>query len=134
MPGSANGHTPVAAVDLGSNSFHLIIGRVLGDQLTVLDRLRDPVRLAADLDDEGTLAEHALERMIPSLRRFRERLGDTPAKSVRAVATDTFRRVRQPKDLLARASSALGFPIEVLSGGEEARPIYLGVAHEGPAV
>jgi exopolyphosphatase/guanosine-5'-triphosphate,3'-diphosphate pyrophosphatase len=135
MPGGAgNGQTPVAAVDLGSNSFHLIIGRLIGDQLTVLDRLRDSVRLAADLDAEGNLHERALERMLPSLARFKERLGDIPGRRVRAVATDTFRRVRQPKDLLQRASAALGFPIEVLSGAEEARLIYLGVAHEEPAI
>lgn len=134
MSGSANGSSPVAAVDLGSNSFHLIIARVLGDQLTVLDRLREPVRIAADLDGEGHLDEQALERMLASLARFRERLVDLPAKRVRAVGTDTFRRVKQPKDLLARASAALGVPIEVLPGGEEARLIYLGVAHEEPAI
>jgi hypothetical protein len=72
--------------------------------------------------------------MLAGLGRFRERLVDLPAKRVRAVGTDTFRRVKQPKDLLARASSALGFPIEVLPGGEEARLIYLGVAHEEPAI
>jgi exopolyphosphatase/guanosine-5'-triphosphate,3'-diphosphate pyrophosphatase len=134
MSGPANGNSPVAAVDLGSNSFHLIIARVLGDQLTVLDRLREPVRLAADLEPDGTLGEKALERMLASLKRFRERLVDLPPKRVRAVGTDTFRRVKQPKDLLARASAALGVPIEVLPGGEEARLIYLGVAHEEPAI
>lgn len=134
MSGSGNGNAPVAAVDLGSNSFHLIIARVLGDQLTVLDRLREPVRLAAELDAEGNLGEKALERMLTSLKRFRERLVDLPARRVRAVGTDTFRRVRQPKDLLARASAALGVPIEVVPGGEEARLIYLGVAHEEPAI
>jgi exopolyphosphatase/guanosine-5'-triphosphate,3'-diphosphate pyrophosphatase len=131
---NGNGHTPVAAVDLGSNSFHLLIGRVIGDQLTVLDRLREPVRLAADLSADGTLGEKALERMLQALGRFRERLVDIPAKRVRAVGTDTFRRVKQPKDLLARASTALGVPIEVLPGGEEARLIFLGVAHEEPTI
>jgi exopolyphosphatase/guanosine-5'-triphosphate,3'-diphosphate pyrophosphatase len=131
---NGNGHTPVAAVDLGSNSFHLLIGRVIGDQLTVLDRLREPVRLAADLSADGTLGEKALERMLQALGRFRERLVDIPAKRVRAVGTDTFRRVKQPKDLLARASAALGVPIEVLPGGEEARLIFLGVAHEEPTI
>jgi len=130
MPGSTNGSTPVAAVDLGSNSFHLLIARVLADQVTVLDRLREPVRLADGLDAEGVLDEKALERMLETLKRFRERLVDLPPKRVRAVGTDTFRRVKQPKDLLARASAALGVPIEVLPGGEEARLIYLGVAHD----
>jgi len=127
---AAGESSPVAAVDLGSNSFHLLIARVLGDQVTVLDRLRETVRLAADLDENGALSEAALERMFTTLKRFRQRLVDLPAKRVRAVGTDTFRRVQQPKDLLPRASAALGIPIEVLAGGEEARLIYLGVAHE----
>ena len=134
MGGQGNGTTMVAAVDLGSNSFHLLIARVLGEQVTVLDRLREPVRLAADLDADGNLGERALERMLAGLERFRERLVDLPPKRVRAVGTDTFRRVKQPRDLLARASSVLGVPIEVLPGGEEARLIYLGVAHEEPAI
>jgi len=135
MPGSqGNVNTTVAAVDLGSNSFHLLIARALGDQVTVLDRLREPVRLAAGLDAHGSLSERALERMLAGLARFRERLVDLPPKRVRAVGTDTFRRVKQPKDLLARASSALGVEIEVLPGGEEARLIYLGVAQEEPAI
>ena len=134
MSGASNGNTPVAAVDLGSNSFHLLIARVLADQVTVLDRLREPVRMADGLGADGALDEKALERMLETLKRFRERLVDLPPKRVRAVGTDTFRRVTQPKDLLARASAALGVPIEVLAGGEEARLIYLGVAHEEPTV
>jgi exopolyphosphatase/guanosine-5'-triphosphate,3'-diphosphate pyrophosphatase len=131
---SSNGGAPVAAIDLGSNSFHMIIARVVGAQLTILDRLRDPVRLAADLDAEGNLHEGALERMFASLARFRERVVNLPPSRVRAVGTDTFRRVRAPRDLLARASAALGVPIEVLPGGEEARLIFLGVAQEEPAI
>ena len=134
MSGSANGNSHVAAVDLGSNSFHLIIARVLGDQVTVLDRLREPVRIADGLDPDGNLGDKALERVLASLKRFRERLVHLPPKRVRAVGTDTFRRVKSPKDVLARASAALGVPIEVLPGGEEARLIYLGVAHEEPAI
>jgi len=131
--GASNGAAPIAAVDLGSNSFHLIIARP-GDHLTVLDRLRDPVRLAAGLDDAGALNERVLTSMLESLARFRERLHDIPPSRLRAVGTDTFRRIRAPKDALARASAALGAPIEVLAGGEEARLIYLGVAHEEPGI
>jgi exopolyphosphatase/guanosine-5'-triphosphate,3'-diphosphate pyrophosphatase len=131
---SAAPPTHVAAVDLGSNSFHLLIARVLDGHVTVLDRLREPVRMAAGLDDQGNLSERALERMLAGLARFRERLVNLPPKSVRAVGTDTFRRVKQPKDLLVRASAALGVSIEVLPGGEEARLIYLGVAQEEPAI
>jgi exopolyphosphatase/guanosine-5'-triphosphate,3'-diphosphate pyrophosphatase len=134
MTGPANGSSPIAAVDLGSSSFHLVIARVLGDQVALLDRLREPVRLAAGLDEQGNLDGAAQERMLACLQRFRERLHDLPSRRVRAVATDTFRRAKQPRDLLARASSALGVPIEVLPGGEEARLIYLGVAHEEPTI
>ena len=125
---------PVAAVDLGSNSFHLIIGRVLADQVTVLDRLREPVRLAGGLDDQGNLNERAITRMLEALARFRERLTGVPSNRVRAVGTDTFRRIKTPRDVLVRASAALGVPIEILAGGEEARLIFLGVAHEEPAI
>jgi exopolyphosphatase/guanosine-5'-triphosphate,3'-diphosphate pyrophosphatase len=124
----------VAAVDLGSNSFHLLIAREMGGHLAVVDRLRDPVRLAAGLDGDGVLEEKAQERLFAALKLFRQRLGELDPARVRAVGTDTFRRVKQPKDLLERASAALGFPIEVLPGGEEARLIWLGVAHEEPAI
>jgi exopolyphosphatase/guanosine-5'-triphosphate,3'-diphosphate pyrophosphatase len=134
MSGSTNGNAPLAAVDLGSNSFHLLIAREMGGHLAVIDRLRDPVRLAAGLDGDGVLEEKAQERLFAALKRFRQRLGEIDPERVRAVGTDTFRRVKQPKDLLARASAALGFPIEVLPGGEEARLIWLGVAHEEPAI
>lgn len=129
-----NGHHPVAAVDLGSNSFHLILARVLSDHLAVQDRLRDPVRLGAGIDEDGRLSDEALERMLTSLRRFRERLAHVPPERVRAVGTDTFRRIRTPPDALERASKALGAPIAILPGAEEARLIFLGVAHEEPPV
>ncbi|MEQ1893835.1 MAG: exopolyphosphatase, partial [Planctomycetota bacterium] len=108
MSGSSNGNAPVAAVDLGSNSFHLLIAREMGGHLAVIDRLRDPVRLAAGLDGDGVLEEKAQERLFAALKLFRQRLGDFDPARVRAVGTDTFRRVKQPKDLLARASAALG--------------------------
>jgi len=121
---------PVAAVDLGSNSFHMVVGRVLGGQLSLIDRLRDPVRLAAGLDADGRIAEETIEAMLASLQRFRERLAGIPVGRVRAIGTNTFRKARLPRDLLRRASDALGYPIEVLPGPEEARLIYLGVCHE----
>ena len=127
-------NTPVAAVDLGSNSFHMVIGRVIEGQLSVLDRLRDPVRVAAGLDEAGTLSSDALERMLESLERFGQRLLDLPPSRVRAIGTATLRETREPGDLLERAGAALGHPIELLSGAEEARLIYLGVAHEQPKI
>jgi len=125
---------PLAAVDLGSNSFHLIIARVLDGELSVLDRLRDPVRMASGLDEHGVLAEETIERMLEGLRRFRQRLGDIPRARVRAIGTNTFRKTKYPRDLLQRAGAALGYPIEVLPGAEEARLIHMGVCRDLPAI
>jgi len=131
---NGKGSEPVAAVDLGSNSFHLIIGRDIGGQLSVLDRLRDPVRMAAGLDDSGRLSEETVERMLESLGRFAQRLRGIPKWRKRAIGTNAFRNAKKPRDLLARTSEALEIPIEVLSGVEEARLIYLGVAHGQPEI
>lgn len=125
---------PLAAVDLGSNSFHLVIGRELDGEVSIVDRLRDPVRLAAGLDANARLGEETVERMLASLERFRQRLVGVPRERTRAIGTNTFRLARGPKDLVERAEAALGLPIEVLSGPEEARLIYLGVAHDRPAI
>ena len=130
--GSAGG--PVAAVDLGSNSFHLLIGREIGGQLSVVDRLRDPVRMAAGLDGKGRLSRDTVDRLSDSLRRFRQRLVDIPPERVSAIGTNSFRSAKSPADLLQRSSDELGFPIEILSGLEEARLIHLGVSHEEPRI
>jgi len=123
----------MAAVDLGSNSFHLLIGRELEGELSILDRLRDPVRLADGLADGQRLEEATVARMVASLERFRQRLAGVPRERTRAIGTNTFRLATEPPDLLERAEAALGLPIEVLSGPEEARLIYLGVSHDRPA-
>ncbi len=129
-----NGSAPVAAVDLGSNSFHLVIGREVDGGLIMLDRLRDPVRMAAGLDARGVLAPDALQRICTSLERFGQLLRGIPPDRVRAIGTNTFRHAKGPQDLLERASAALGFSIEVVSGLEEARLIYLGVVHDQPSI
>ncbi len=121
----------IAAIDLGSNSFHLVIARI-GDELTVIDRIRDPVRVAAGLDDRDRLAAETLDRALACLERFGQRLKGLPQSAVRAVGTQTLRRATEPTDLVERMGAALGFPIEVLPGPEEARLIYLGVAHDSP--
>lgn len=126
----------IAAVDLGSNSFRLQVGRVAGNQIYLLDALKEPVRLAAGLDEHRILSEEAQARAIEALSRFGERLhGFHPAK-VRVVATDTFRVAKNVDVLLRKAEAALGFPVEIISGREEARLIYMGVAHamNAPAV
>ena len=119
----------VAAVDLGSNSFHMKIARVVGGDLQIVDRLREMVRLAAGLDADKRLRAEAAQRALECLARFGQRLRALPPGSVRAVGTNTFRLVREGADFLAAAEGALGHPIEIIDGREEARLIYLGVSH-----
>ena len=122
----------LAAVDLGSNSFHLVVARFEHGELRVIDRLRDSVRLAAGLREDGSLDEPHRERALACLARFGQRLHALPHEHVRAVATNTVRRLSAPAAFLGPAEQALGHPIEVVSGREEARLIYLGVAHGVP--
>jgi len=122
----------LAAVDLGSNSFHLQVARVVGEQVYPLDSLREPVRIGAGLGADKRLDEAAQQRGLNALRQFGERLRGMPPESVRAVGTNTLRVAKNAKEFLAKAEAALGFPIEVVAGREEARLIYLGVAHGLP--
>ncbi len=125
-----SGSQSVAAIDLGSNSFHMIVARAGSGDLHVLDRLQEMVRLAGGLDARGYLDKASRLRALESLHRFGERLRGMPRGAVRAVGTDTFRRARNAKKFLAAAERALGHPIEVISGQEEARLIYHGVARD----
>ena len=122
----------VCAVDLGSNSFRLQIGKVRGNQIYPLDGLKEAVRLAAGLGPDKMLDEAAQERGLEALRRFNERLRGFKPEAVRAVATNTLRVAKNAAQFLLRAEEALGFPIEVIAGREEARLIYVGVAHTLP--
>ncbi|PLK47434.1 exopolyphosphatase [Uliginosibacterium sp. TH139] len=122
----------VCAVDLGSNSFRLMVGRVQGDQIYPLDGLKEAVRLAAGLGPDKLLDEAAQQRGLEALRRFNERLRGFRPDAVRAVATNTLRVAKNAPEFLLRAEEALGFPIEVIAGREEARLIYVGVAHTLP--
>lgn len=119
----------VAAVDLGSNSFHMIVARIENGQLKVIDRLKEMVRLAGGLDDRDQLDPGTAERAIGCLERFGQRVRNMPPGSVGAVGTNTLRRARNAKPFLIQAETALGHPIEIIAGREEARLIYLGVAH-----
>ena len=121
-----------AAVDLGSNSFRMKIARAVHDDVHEVDRLRERVRLAAGLTAQKTLSDEALERALETLHKFGERLRDVPPRQVRAVGTNTLRQVKKPRAVLKRASEALGHKIEIISGQEEARLIYLGVSHSLP--
>jgi exopolyphosphatase/guanosine-5'-triphosphate,3'-diphosphate pyrophosphatase len=123
----------LAAVDLGSNSFRLIVGRLeetsAGHQIQQIDAMREPVRLGAGLGPDKRLDEAAQQRGLLALERFGERLRDFHPDRVRAVATNTLRVAKNAQEFLDRAHRALGFPIEVIAGREEARLIYAGAAH-----
>ena len=119
----------IAAVDLGSNSFHLVIARIQRGKLYILDRLRETTRLAAGLESDQRLTAEVQRRALDCLKRFGQRLAVLPQGSVRAVGTNTLRHARNAEQFLLRAQQALGHPIEVVGGQEEARLIYLGVAH-----
>ena len=119
----------LAAVDLGSNSFHMVIARVDHGGVQIVDRLREPVRLAAGLQDDGSLDDESQERAIKCLTLFGQRLRDFGADQVRAVGTNTLRKARNSRKVLQEASDALGHYIEIIPGREEARLIYLGVSH-----
>ena len=122
----------LAAVDLGSNSFHLQIGRVVDDQIYLLDGLREQVRLGAGLTRDKRIDRATQVRALDALRRFSDRLRGFPSEAVRVVGTNTLRVAKNSRQFLAEAKEALGFPIEVIAGREEARLIYLGVAHSLP--
>jgi exopolyphosphatase / guanosine-5'-triphosphate,3'-diphosphate pyrophosphatase len=125
-------YSTLAAVDLGSNSFHCQVGRVVGDQIYPLDSLREPVRLGAGLDDDKLLDAPSQERSLAALRRFGERLRGLDRRAVRAVGTNALRVAKNAPSFLKLARAALGFPIEVIAGREEARLIFIGVQHSLP--
>lgn len=128
----------VAAVDLGSNSFRMLVAQVIntpsGTQLRPIDTLRETVRLAAGLTENKILGIDAYQRGLTAIRRFGERIRGFNPANVRAVATNTLRVAKNAQQFVKDAEDALGFPIEVIAGVEEARLIYIGAAHEVPAV
>jgi exopolyphosphatase/guanosine-5'-triphosphate,3'-diphosphate pyrophosphatase len=122
----------VAAVDLGSNSFRLQVGRVVDDQIYTLDSMKEPVRLASGLTADKRLDLQSQARALEALRRFGERLRCLDNGAVRAVATNTLRVAKNAVEFLPLAEEALGFPIEIIAGREEARLIYIGASHSLP--
>ena len=127
-------HDTLAAVDLGSNSFHLQIGRVEGAQIYPLDSLREVVRLGAGLTADKRIDRATQAKALEALAKFAERLRGFPKAAVRAVGTNALRIAKNSPQFLREARQLLGFPIEVISGREEARLIYLGVSHSLPLV
>lgn len=119
----------VAAVDLGSNSFHMVVARRQDGEVLKLDRIKEMVRLASGLDDHHQLDPEVEERALACLDRFGQRLRQLPRGHVRVVGTNTLRQMRDSRSFLRAAEKALGHPVEIIAGREEARLIYLGVAH-----
>lgn len=117
-----------AAVDLGSNSFHMIICRVNDQSVEVLDRVKDMVQIARGMSGSG-IASDAQQRAIDCLSRFAERLRGIPPEQIRAVGTKSLRSAKNSAFFLAEAEQALGHPIDIISGYEEARLVYKGLFH-----
>jgi exopolyphosphatase/guanosine-5'-triphosphate,3'-diphosphate pyrophosphatase len=132
MPPTALTAATLAVVDMGSNSFRLEVGRVEGDQIYRLDTWRETLRIGAALDASGRLTADARRSALACLARFGERIKGLHPSAVRAVATNTFREAKNAATFLPQAERALGFPVDVITGYEEARLIYNGVAHVLP--
>jgi exopolyphosphatase/guanosine-5'-triphosphate,3'-diphosphate pyrophosphatase len=126
---ATNNNESYAAIDLGSNSFHMIVCRFSDGELLVEDRLREMVSLGSGLDNKRNLTPEIQERALACLEGFGQRLRNIPSENIRAVGTNTLRRAKNSREFLQRAEQALGHSIEIVSGVEEARLIYLGVAH-----
>ena len=121
-----------AAIDLGSNSFHMVIARVVDGAMQVLGRLKQRVHLADGLGADNVLSEDAIQRGLSCLTLFAERLQGFSASNVTIVGTHTLRQAVNAEDFLRRAAQVIPYPIEVISGHEEARLIFMGVEHTQP--
>ncbi|HEC29533.1 MAG TPA: exopolyphosphatase [Gammaproteobacteria bacterium] len=119
----------LAAIDLGSNSFHMIVGKNESGQIIVLDRIREMIRLASGLDEKNNISPEFMNKAFDCLARFGERIRHLDADVVRIVGTNTLRKAHNSNRFMSRGEKILGHPIEIISGIEEARLIYSGVAH-----
>lgn len=119
----------LAAIDLGSNSFHLLVANYHNARLQVVARLGEKVQLAAGIDDDGNLSEEAMQRALDCLARFAPFLSDIEPGNLRIVGTNALRDAHNSQVFIERAEAQLGHPIEIIAGREEARLIYLGAAH-----
>lgn len=125
-------HLPetVAAIDLGSNSFHMIVARLEeSGTLSVIDRLRQNVRLGGGLNDNGIIEQSTQNKAFECLETFAQRIRDLPDSAVRIAGTNTLRVAKNSRNFVKQAENILNHSIEIIGGREEARLIYLGVAH-----
>lgn len=118
-----------AVIDLGSNSFHMLITRQLADSVQIVDKVKRKVRLASGLDENNILSNESIERGLECMRFFAERLQDFPKQNIRIVATATLRLAKNRDDFISQANQILGHNIQLLSGVDEAKTIYKGVAY-----
>ena len=123
-----------AVIDLGSNSFHMLITRLLEDSVQVVDKVKRKVRLASGLNQDNKLNEAAIARGLECLSFFAERLQDIPVANIRIVATATLRIATNASDFLIKAEKILGQKVSLLTGEQEAQQIYLGAAHTSCSV
>ena len=119
----------IAAIDLGSNSFHMVVAKADHGEIRILERLGEKVQLAAGIDEARQLSEEAMQRGLDCLKRFAQLINGLPLGAVRIVGTNALREARNRGEFIRRAEAILGHPVEVISGREEARLIYLGVSH-----
>lgn len=119
----------LAAIDLGSNSFHVVVARLSQGELSTVDIMSEKVQLAADIDSHKRLSFEAMERGLACLSRFSQLLSDLPRDAVKIVATSALRESSNSYIFIEQAEKILGVPIEIIAGREEARLIYLGVSH-----
>jgi len=119
----------IAAIDLGSNSFHMVVAKAHHTEIRILERLGEKVQLAAGISEDRLLSEEAMDRGLECLKRFAQLIQGMPTGSVRIVGTNALREARNRAVFIQRAEAILGHPVEVISGREEARLIYLGVSH-----
>lgn len=122
-------HREFAAIDLGSNSFHMIVARIVNGSIQVLSRIKRRVRLAEGLDENRILDQAAIERGVACLGLFAKRLKGFSPENVKVVGTYTLRRALNNQDFLEQAAKVFPYPINIISGQEEARLIYSGVSH-----
>lgn len=119
----------IAAIDLGSNSFHMVVAKMIHGELRIVDKLGEKVQLGAGLNESGEMTDEAKDRAIACLERFSQRIREFDADSVQIVGTNALRAAKKKKAFLRNAEKVIGYPIEIITGREEARLIYLGVAH-----
>ena len=130
MPQSqARNPSLIAAIDLGSNSFHMVVAKAQNGEIRILERLGDKVQLAAGIDEERKLSEESMQRGLDCLKRVAQLINGMPLGAVRIVGTNALRAARNRNEFIVRAEEILGHTVEVISGREEARLIYLGVSH-----